>query len=126
MINKAYQGALSLGIAPYDFWSLSIIELEDWTSAINQQTRSRLYELQAQANIIINGVSLLLSNKNGDKLITMHDLFPSLFEENKQEKIKRDLAINKAKMDAFMLRMNKKKGGDQVANGNNRTITSQD
>lgn len=72
-------------------------------------------EMQALANLIINGVAVILGGDKNAKLLDMTKLYPQLFEEDKllaeEEEKKRQVELNKANMIAFMNRFNSRKKG---------------
>lgn len=114
-IYTLYHDCVLAGVAPAFFWDLSLDEVDLFLKRKQIDKKERLMEMQALANLIINGVAVILGGDKNAKLLDMTKLYPQLFEEDKllaeEEEKKRQVELNKANMIAFMNRFNSRKKG---------------
>ena len=109
-----------MGYSPSLFWDSSILEIYDLMESYNRRQKLKQEEKEAElkANIVLNSV---LARQIGEyvaclfseeaRITQINELFPTLFKDEK--KIEQDMALYKAKMDAFAFRHNsnfKRKG----------------
>ncbi len=113
-----------MGYSPSLFWDSSILEIYDLMESYNRRQKLKQEEKEAElkANIVLNSV---LARQIGEyvaclfseeaKITHINELFPTLFKDEKEDerKIEQDMALYKAKMEAFAFRHNsnfKRKG----------------
>lgn len=113
-----------MGYSPSLFWDSSILEIYDLIESYNRRQKLKQEEKEAElkANIVLNSV---LSRQIGEyvaclfseeaRITEINELFPTLFKDEKEDKkkIEYDMALYKAKMEAFAFRHNsnlKRKG----------------
>lgn len=109
-----------MGYSPSLFWDSSILEIYDLMESYNRRQKLKQEEKEAElkANIVLNSV---LARQIGEyvaclfseeaRITQINELFPTLFKDEK--KIEQDMALYKAKMEAFAFRHNsnfKRKG----------------
>ena len=102
-----------MGYSPSLFWDSSILEIYDLMESYNRRQKLKQEEKEAElkANIVLNSV---LARQIGEyvaclfseeaRITQVNELFPTLFKDEK--KIEQDMALYKAKMDAFAFRHN--------------------
>lgn len=114
-IYTLYHDCVLAGVDPAFFWDLSLDEVDLFLKRKQIDKKERLMEMQTLANLIINGVAVILGGDKNAKLLDMTKLYPQLFEEDKllaeEEEKKRQVELNKANMIAFMNRFNSRKKG---------------
>lgn len=112
-----------MGYSPSLFWDSSILEIYDLIESYNRRQKLKQEEKEAElkANIVLNSV---LARQIGEyvaclfseeaRITQINELFPTLFkDEEDKKKIEYDMALYKAKMEAFAFRHNsnfKRKG----------------
>ncbi|MCX0353279.1 hypothetical protein LI064_01920 [Clostridium perfringens] len=113
-----------MGYSPSLFWDSSILEIYDLMESYNRRQKLKQEEKEAElkANIVLNSV---LARQIGEyvaclfseeaRVTNINELFPTLFKDEKEDKkkIEQDMALYKAKMEAFAFRHNinfKRKG----------------
>ncbi|WP_075841715.1 hypothetical protein [Clostridium perfringens] len=113
-----------MGYSPSLFWDSSILEIYDLMESYNRRQKLKQEEKEAElkANIVLNSV---LARQIGEyvaclfseeaRITQINELFPTLFKDEKEDKkkIEQDMALYKAKMEAFVFRHNsnfKRKG----------------
>ena len=113
-----------MGYSPSLFWDSSILEIYDLMESYNRRQKLKQEEKEAElkANIVLNSV---LARQIGEyvaclfseeaRITQVNELFPTLFKDEKEDKkkIEQDMALYKAKMEAFAFRHNsnfKRKG----------------
>lgn len=113
-----------MGYSPSLFWDSSILEIYDLMESYNRRQKLKQEEKEAELkiNIVLNSV---LARQIGEyvaclfseeaRVTSINELFPTLFEDEKEDKkkIEQDMALYKAKMEAFAFRHNsnfKRKG----------------
>ena len=102
-----------MGYSPSLFWDSSILEIYDLMESYNRRQKLKQEEKEAElkANIVLNSV---LARQIGEyvaclfseeaRITQINELFPTLFKDEK--KIEQDMALYKAKMEAFAFRHN--------------------
>lgn len=103
LVYKWLDSALDYGISEYDFWNMTIAELE---RAFASKRRMRKYEAQERASydyiladLIGRSVGRVYNSNN--KLPDIHEVYPSLFEK---ENIEEQRAAKKAELSALRFR----------------------
>ncbi|MDQ0460870.1 hypothetical protein QOZ91_002401 [Clostridium sardiniense] len=103
--------------SPSLFWDSTILEIYDLMESYNrkQMLKRKEKEAELKANIILNSV---LARQIGEyvaclfsedaRVTQVSELFPTLFEDDIEDnkKIENDMALYKAKMEAFAFRHN--------------------
>ena len=106
-----------MGYSPSLFWDSSILEIYDLMESYNRRQKLKQEEKEAElkANIVLNSV---LARQIGEyvaclfseeaRITQVNELFPTLFKDEKEDKkkIEQDMALYKAKMEAFAFRHN--------------------
>lgn len=106
-----------MGYSPSLFWDSSILEIYDLMESYNRRQKLKQEEKEAElkANIVLNSV---LARQIGEyvaslfseeaRITQVNELFPTLFKDEKEDKKKigQDMALYKAKMEAFAFRHN--------------------
>lgn len=106
-----------MGYSPSLFWDSSILEIYDLMESYNRRQKLKQEEKEAElkANIVLNSV---LARQIGEyvaclfseeaRVTNINELFPTLFKDEKEDKKKmeQDMALYKAKMEAFAFRHN--------------------
>lgn len=117
MVYKWLDNALDYGITEYDFWNMTIAEIE---RAINSKRRVKKIEAQEKASfdyiladLIGKSVSRIYSSSN--KIPKIDEVYPSLFNT---EKIEEQRAVKKDELSALRFR--------QFANAHNKKFMGGD
>jgi len=118
LISEIYPHALDCGLAPADFWELSLAEITDLMESYERRQKAEykrdLTLKHFLAKDIGQYVSLVLGGSKV-KILELWDYFPELFE-NERESIEenqkhRQMEVYKAQMIDFASRHNNRNGG---------------
>lgn len=118
MIERLLDNALDYGIKEYEFWEMTLTEIE---RQMKSNIRVRKYEEKKQAifnyiqaNLIVKGVSLVLGDKS--KYPPIEEVYPELFADEVES---RQAKIEEQKMSLSALRFK------QYANFHNSKYTKE-
>lgn len=117
MIYTLYPAALELGIAPEEFWEMSLAEILAVMEAKNREER---HQYKQQISLIFSSAEAVSSRigylfteekkRRKSQIVQPWDIFPELYKEEKRESEKAEEAAaieqQKLQMTAFMERWN--------------------
>lgn len=89
---------------------MSLDEIDLYFEYKTKEKKEELNNIQTLATLITNGVAIVLNGQDKVKPLSIYDIHKELFEDDlkraEEERVKKELEINKARMNAFMNRFN--------------------
>ena len=112
--------ALQYGISIFDYWNMTIKEINQFIKSIQLIEKQKIQEIYLQASLQANFVGYIL---NGEKVPPIQEVFPEIYQDLIEQDQKRQqelaLALYKEQMIDWANAVNKKQRAKQKKDGEN-------
>lgn len=112
--------ALQYGLTVFDFWNMTIKEINQFIKSIQQREKQNRQNIYLQASLQANFVGYIL---NGKQIPPIQNVFPEMYQELIEQDQKRQqelaLALYKEQMIDWANAVNKKQRAKQKKDGEN-------
>ena len=112
--------ALQYGISIFDYWNMTIKEINQFIKSIQLIEKQKIQEIYLQASLQANFVGYIL---NGKQIPPIQNVFPEMYQELIEQDQKRQqelaLALYKEQMIDWANAVNKKQRAKQKKDGEN-------